>query len=252
MKPRLSLSVGSTWLAASLTRTRGWLRSSSEVLQLPHQDFDASIGGLSGALAGIAAELQAADVALRGAGLQVELGMAHARIGLMHLREGEGARLGPKALESYVSGWMQQAMHLQPAEHIVRWQVLRDPHFVLASFVDKQAYAALLAFAEEHRLKFLSCIPAILGPVRQARAGATETLVWTEGAGTLRDPCVQMLRFERGQLQASWRGWLPPASTAAGAQAELESALQRFQAYAGGPAGAEVARTHWPATPLPA
>lgn len=248
---RISLCLGRTWVSASVEATQGWLRRTTHALHLPRLALAPEEPDLPRCLASAAAQLRDAGVELAGACLHVELGMDHARVGLMHLREGEGARLAPKALEAYIHGWMQQALHLEPADHVVRWQVLRDPHYVLASFVDGAVYTALLEFAGEHRLRFASCLPALLVPIRQARRGVTDTLVWTEGTAEHRDPCVQMLRFERGQLRASWRGWLPPGNASEAADHELESALQRFHAYSGSPADTPTARTHWPALPQP-
>lgn len=243
----LSLAIGGTWLTATLTRTDGWLRRSRHVTHFSRHPLDTAQRGLPDTLASLAAQLEAEGVRLQGASLEVELGMAHARVGLMHLADGTAARLDRKTLDSYVEGWMQQVLHLQPSEQVTRWQVLRDPRHVLASFVDKRVYLDLLAFSDEQGMVFRSCIPAVLRPVRAARAAGAGTVMWTEGSGAARDGSVQLLRLEQGQLRASWRGWVPPSPAPDGTDPALDAALRRFRASLGSTGEDPVVRSHWPA-----
>lgn len=236
------LDLGGVWAFGRLQHSRGWLSRKTKYQHAQHIEPGAP---LPRALASIGDELEASGSSLLNAALEVQLGMAYSRVGIMHLSEGEGSRLPPATLRGYVMGWLQQMHHLDPSEHVVRWHVLRDPHHVLVSAVDSSAYRALMDFANDRKLRFRSCLPALVSAVRDARHQGTQTLAWTEGVGDVVHGSVQLLQMERGQPRAAWRGWL--AGTARGIESELDGAVRRFQARHCPDSRDPVTRLQWPA-----
>jgi hypothetical protein len=199
------------------------------------------------------------DNSLRGLNFDVQLGLDHARIGLMTLEGMTATALTAEARESYAQAWVAQMLHLDPEAQIIRWQVLADAHKLLVSCVDRRVFDTVNAFAIQHGLRFASCRPAILSAVgaRQARARRAAalpralTVVWTEaGADAERSPSVQLLRFEGSQLWSTWRGWIPRSSLRGGNDTMLEGALRRFQTRHMAQAEDAVTHLHWPASAL--
>ena len=267
MKATLALSLTSTQLLAEVLRPaaaaglRGILRS------LPF--VGAQAGGAPREVAARAAlsgtftadvlrpqleqameQLQAVHSGpLSGLDLEVQLGLDHARIGLMMLGDVSATALSSDARETYARAWVKQMLHLDPETQLVRWQILADAHKLLISCVDRRVFEVLSDFALQHRLRFASCRPAVLSavsPEREAPAGLT--VVWTEaGAGASRSGSVQLLRFEGNQLSSAWRGWAPCAS-ADGNDDALEGAVRRFHARNNASAAEIVRRLHWPST----
>lgn len=243
--PQLGIDAGDGWIVARWEPARPSLRLRAEDPAPAASEYRVERMPLSDALAEAAARFPEKGSRLRPTQLQVRLGMAHARVGLMHLAKGNGARLGAAALETYVTAWTRQALHLDPAQHVLRWQVLRDPHHVLVTCFKKETFETLSGFAQERGLRFTSCMPALLQQVHSVARSATHTVAWTEGAAEGRTASVQLLRFVDGQLVSTWRGWLPP-SVARCADHELDGAVRRFNARHGEFAG-EAVRAHWPA-----
>lgn len=242
--PRIQLDVGGDWISARWEPARPWLRVSRKMPPLACAEHRVEGVPLHEALGEVIARLPQERSRLRPTQLWVRLGMAHARIGLMHLAEANGSRLAADALETYVGAWTRQALHLDPAHQVIRWQVLRDSRHVLVSCIDSDMFVTLTEFAREHGFRFKSCMPALLQEVRSAPRSATQTLAWTEGANEHRSPAVQLLRFERGQVVSTWRGWLPqPACDAP--DRELQAAVRRFNARHGS-AEADLVHVHWP------
>jgi len=189
---------------------------------------------------------------LKGLDLEVRLGMAHARIGLMTLDDMTATSLTSTARETYIAAWIPQMLHLDPQTQVVRWQILSDAHKVLISCVDRAVFDELQDFSHLHGLRFMSCRPAVLSAIEHGesavgKSNATEpwTVVWTEaGAGARRSSSVQLLRLRGRQLWATWRGWIPfsPHDD----DTALEGAIRRFQVHHSAPACESLKRQHWP------
>jgi len=240
----LHLDLGRGWIRGRLQETRGFLRARTDGLLEANRSFSGEEGGLDAALRELATEMTGAGVRLRGVRLQAQLGTAHAYMGLMQLDQDSGIRLTPPLLQSYVEAWVEHTLHRDPGAHILRWQVLRDPHHILVSCIRSDTYGALATFAEEHGLRFEGCIPAVLPVMRGAGRHQTRTIVWTEGLEKPRDPAVQLVQLARGQVRAAWRGWVPAPEGADDAQ--LKGAVDRFIACHGADGGDQPAVVQWP------
>jgi len=247
----LRVELGSSWVAGRIAERRGFLRP----VELPGPRAIAVHGqdkaSLADALAMAASDLLRQGARLERACLEAQLGMGHARVGLMRLATSDKGPVPAALLQTYVAGWVQQMLHLSPDTQLIRWQVLRDPRCVLVSCVERSAIAALLRFADDHKLKFTTCLPAAMLAVREGRQLGSRTLLWTEGIGNQRDACLQMFRFEHGQPSASWRGWVALSPGALPLDAEADAALRRFHAGHAAPAEHETLHRHWPLSSAP-
>jgi hypothetical protein len=241
----LHLDLGGSWIRARLLRPRGWYGGATDCLFEARRPANGTEAPLGEALRGLLTEIAATGAQVRGARLRVELGMAHACVGLMRVADGVGSRLAASTLHTYVTAWAQQTLHRDPAAHIMRWQVSRDPHHVLVTCVSRSTFDTLTAFADEHGLRFDRCVPAVVNAIRTARPRPAHTLVWTEGLGQRRDPSVQLLRLDRGQVHATWRGWAP-ASKSDAEDPQLQGALARFSARYGNSEGGQDIHVQWP------
>jgi hypothetical protein len=188
---------------------------------------------------------------LSGLDLEVQLGLDHARIGLMVLQDVAATALSSDTREAYAQAWVKQMFHLEPQTQVTRWQVLADPHKLLISCVDRRVFEALTDFAREHGLRFVSCRPAVLSTIAAqqgtGKAGQMVTVVWTEAAtADARSSSVQLLRFDGAQLSCAWRGWVPPAPVSDGGDETLEGAIRRFQGHTRAGDGDTVTHVHWP------
>lgn len=194
------------------------------------------------------AALQQQGASIAGADLHVELGMRYSRVGLLGLGESFAARLGFQAQEAYVKAWVQEVLQLTPEEQVIRWQILRNPRHVLVSCVDLSAYTALSELARIQRLRFTSCIPALIGAIRDARSERRRTLVWTEGGQQRREGLVQLVRIGQGEPVGMWRGWAPPNDAPDDADRSVDGALRRFEAQHPADQQGQELRIRWPAT----
>ncbi len=188
-------------------------------------------------------ELQATHGALGTAPeLEVQLGLDHAHIGLMVLEDMKGSALSSEARKTYAQAWVRRMLHRDPQTQVIRWQVLADARKLLISCVSRDVFDVLQQFCVRHGLRFASCRPAVLSTFGEGagKAAAARTVVWTEAAnGAPRAHSIQLLRIERGQLSAAWRGWVPGENAA-------EGAIRRFQAHSGVPTGEIATHVHWP------
>lgn len=190
-------------------------------------------------------------LALKGAELKVQLGLSHARLGLMVVTDSAANSLTSGVCESYSHAWVKQMLHLDPAGQVIRWELLDASRKLLISCIDRGIFEALKLFAAKHGLRFVSCRSAALASVaeeRQQPAAADLTVVLTEPGGIddRRSACVQIFRLSGMQIAASWRGWLPPSSGVNGQDESLEGAIRRFQARYSAQPGDAFTRLHWP------
>lgn len=192
---------------------------------------------------------------LGGLDLEVQLGLDHAQIGVMVLEAISATSLASSTCEAYTRAWVQQMLHLDPETQVIRWQILADARKLLISCIDRHVFDALNDASLQHGLRFVSCRPAVLSAVSEARKVAEDdlaarralTIAWTEAAaGASRSSSVQLLRFEGKQVSSSWRGWLPSPSRTDVSDNTLEGAIRRFQAQNLAEAGEAVKRLHWP------
>lgn len=191
---------------------------------------------------------------LAGIDLEVQLGMRHARLGLLVLADSLAASPSASTCEAYAQAWARQMWRLDPQQQIMRWEVLDDMKKILISSTDRQLLGVLDEFSRQQGLRFVSCKPAVLCALRSPAQPGHEppatgrmTLVWTEaGRNAQRASNVQMLRFEGAQLTSIWRGWVTPQSDTDQGDDALEGALRRFQAHQQAQAGDELRRLHWP------
>jgi hypothetical protein len=177
------------------------------------------------------------------ADLSVQLGLAHARLGLVPLVQDGGTHLTKEAIDSYTQAWVGQMWSLDPATQIIRWEASEAGEQVLISCIDRGVYEELESFAHRHSLRFLSCTPAVLhevhlaAPEPRGKSSAEQQsaqgviTVWTEPSSTgQRTPLVQLIHHLDSQPQALWRGWLPKQESSDAPDDALQGALRRFMA----------------------
>lgn len=214
-------------------------------------------GSLDNALEHAWGELKKTHAAsLYGGDLEVHLGLAHARLGLLLLADAHTTTITSDLGAVYAKAWVGQMWGIDPASQIIRWQALEDKQKLLISCVDRQIFEGLEAFSRRHSIQFVSCKPALLTAMSEygrqsddAKSSATgaTTLIWTETSATARrSDVVQLLRYEGGQLQALWRGWLTAPTSLDGTDDALQGAVRRFLAWHQGSLGDVVRYQHWP------
>jgi hypothetical protein len=273
MKPRLALSLGSAHLTAELIRPakgRGVRSLFGTILGQgrPSASQGEQIAARIDLTCAITADLLPAAIeqalgemkaeghaAIRGIELVVQLGLAHAWIGLMVLKEMSATALTSSAHEAFTQAWVSQMLHLDPETQIIRSQILSDARTLLISCVDRNIFQSLQESALEHKLRFTSCRPAVMSAiasrkievVKKGRAAGTDaTVVWMEaGLGDSRVSTVQLLHFRGNQLHSTWRGWVPPAAPIQAHDVALEGAVRRFQIHNSTHPGDALTRLIW-------
>lgn len=193
---------------------------------------------------------------LHGADLSVQLGLAHARLGLLHLVREGGIGAKPAAIDGYVQAWIRQMWGVDPSTQIIRWDRMENGHDLLISCIDRSVYSELEAYAQRHGLRFVSCKPAVLnalessGPIA-SHHNTPRTLIWTEPSATAqRAPLVQLLHCTGAQLSALWRGWVPAPEHRDTSDTILHGAIRRFNAAHLVKMDAPLVFKHWDPTML--
>lgn len=185
----------------------------------------------------------------RRADLSVQLGLAHARLGLMHLNQDSSVGAGSAVVNGYVLAWMRQMWDVNPTTQIVRWERMENGRDVLISSIDRSIYTELEEFAKRHALRFVSCKPALLDALESRPASSSDApyiLVWTEPSATApRSPLVQLLQCTGPQARTLWRGWLPLSEHAEAPDTALQGAIRRFGASYLSKVDAPVVFRHW-------
>jgi hypothetical protein len=173
---------------------------------------------------------------LHGADLSVQLGLAHARLGLLHQAQEGSIETKPAAIDSYVQAWIRQMWGVDPATQIIRWDRMENGHDLLISCIDHSVYTELEAYAQRHGLRFVSCKPAVLNALESPGPTAghhntPRTLIWTEPSSTAqRAALVQLLHCTGTQPSALWRGWVPAPEHTDTSDTILHGAIRRFNA----------------------
>lgn len=183
--------------------------------------------------------------------LSVQLGLAHARLGLMHLNQDSSMGAESAAMNGFVLAWIRQMWDVDPATQIVRWERMESGRDVLISSIDRSVYTELEDFAKRHTLRFISCKPALLDalesrPASTSSRDAPYILVWTEPSATApRSPLVQLLQCTGPQARTLWRGWLPISEHAEAPDTALQGAIRRFGSAYLSKMDAPVVFRHW-------
>jgi len=180
----------------------------------------------------------------------VQLGLTHARLGLLHLSEEGTGPAKPVALDAYVQAWVRQMWGMDPATQIIRWDRLEHRGGILISCIDRSVYIELETFARRHGLRFVSCKPAVLSALDlSAPTGeneASSVIAWTEPSiAARRAPLVQLLHCHGSQPKALWRGWLPAPEAIDESDNDLHGALRRFMAAGKLPMDGPAVFMHW-------
>jgi hypothetical protein len=185
----------------------------------------------------------------RRADLSVQLGLAHARLGLLHLNQDSSMGAESAIVNGYVLAWIRQMWGVDPATQIVRWERMENGRDVLISSIDRSIYAELEEFARRHVLRFVSCKPALLDALESRPAPMSDApyiLVWTEPSATApRSPLVQLLQCTGPQARTLWRGWLPVSEHGEAPDKALQGAIRRFGAAYLSKMNAPVVFRHW-------
>lgn len=211
-------------------------------------------GNVVASLGRALADLQALHgKALKGMPMDVQLGLDHARIGLVDLSGVSPAALTAGNCDAYAQAWVAQMLHLDASTPIVRWALHELPQKLLVSCVGRQIVDALANSCAQSGLKFSSCRPAMLSALKRqtrdprAEPAADLTLVWTEvDAQGGRSGGVQFLRWHNKHLSALWRGWVPRSPSEGGNDLALEEAITRFERANPARSGGSVDRVVWP------
>jgi hypothetical protein len=198
-------------------------------------------------------QAQHAD-ALAGTPLDVQLGLDHARIGLVDLSGVALSSLTAKNCDTYAHAWVEQMLHLHPSTAVIRWELLEQSQKLLVSCVGRIVIDALTEFSSNSGLRFSSCRPAVLSLLDCYQALGVRTdsvpardLAWTEAtADGGRSSKVQLLRLQGRHLSALWRGWVPAVPSRDGNDLALDEAIGRFQRVNLSASGAAAERVIWP------
>lgn len=268
MRDQLSLALTGEILTLTLSqaeRPRGWLARLRSLLdRAPGQAHTSrarsadklvvtrSVGQLSATLEEAWASLNKQGTPYDSAlDFSVQLGLAHARLGLLHLSEEGGVPAKPAALDAYVQAWVRQMWGMDPAAQIIRWDRLEHGGGILISCIDRSVYVELETFARGHGLRFVSCKPAVLSALDlSAPTGendaASSVIAWTEpSTAARRAPLVQLLHCHGSQPKALWRGWLPAPEANDESDNDLHGALHRFMAAGKLPMDGPAVFMHW-------
>lgn len=277
MRPQLLLALAGDQLALTLSQPaqpRGWgarLRTLLGTRWLPAQTTPARpatttrlavklpAGPLAETLEPAWSALQKQHAQTpQGLDLSVQLGLAHARLGLLQLAEESGAPTKAAVIDSYAKAWIQQMWGVDPATQIIRWDRVEDSCGILLSCIDRAVFDELQAFCRRHGLRFVSCKPAVLNalesphpPTGKKHKAATEsagetTIVWTEPSSSARRASlVQLLHCTGSQPRALWRGWLPAPTSNDEPDEALHGAIRRFAAVSKLPTDTPHKFMHW-------
>lgn len=190
--------------------------------------------------------------------LSVQLGLAHARLGLLQLAEESGTPTKAAAIEGYAKAWIQQMWGMDPATQIIRWDRVENSSAILISCIDHAVFDELQAFSRRRGLRFVSCKPAVLNALEsphpstgKKHKAATEsaretTIVWTEPSSSdRRASLVQLLHCTGSQPKALWRGWLPTPASSDEPDEALHGAIRRFRAASRLPENTPLEFMHW-------
>jgi hypothetical protein len=188
---------------------------------------------------------------LAGMPLEVQLGLDHARIGLVDLSGVMPNALSAKQCQTYAHAWVAQMLHLDPSATVIRWELLEHSRKLLVSCVDRQVVDSVTEFSLQTGLRFSSCRPAVLSVLNRYQArnesALDRTLVWIEAsAGGGRSPKIQLLRQQGRHLAALWRGWVPEARPGGGKDEALDEAVGRFQRVNTAGSAAAIEHLAWP------
>lgn len=272
MKHKLTLALARTQLLMEVVRSapsgglHGLLRSLPFSGRVPSEGAAPQVvarAALSGSIPldlrsrlkqAMADLISSYDGRLNGLQFEVRLGLDHARIGLMVLEDVAATALSGGTREAYAQAWVKQMLHLDPDTQVIRWQVMADARKLLISCVDRPVFETLRDLALEHRLRFVSCRPAVLSAIgaqqevkAASKASRGLTVVWTEaGVDAVRSQSVQLLRFEGARLSSAWRGWVPSSPDSNGGDEALEGATHRFLAHNLAQPDDAVSHVHWP------
>lgn len=181
--------------------------------------------------------------------LSVQLGLTHARLGLMHLNQDNSMGAESAVVNGYVLAWIRQMWGVDPATQIVRWERMENGRDVLISSIDRSVYTEVEGFVKRHALRFVSCKPALLDALEarsDTMSDAPYILVWTEpSANAPRSPLVQLLQCTGPQASALWRGWIPTSEETHTTDTTLHGAIRRFGAAHLSKMDAPVVFKHW-------
>lgn len=277
MRPQLLLALAGDQLALTLrqpAQPRGWgarLRTLLPARRLPVQataarpatttqlTVELPAGRLAETLEPAWSALQKQHAqTLQGVNLSVQLGLAHARLGLLQLPQEGDAPSKAAVIDGFARAWIQQMWGMDPATQIIRWDWVGDSSDILLSCIDRAVFDELQAICRRHGLRFVSCKPAVLNaldsphaPTGKRHIAATEsaaetTLVWTEPSSSARRASlVQLLHCTGSQPKALWRGWLPAPSSSDEPDEALHGAIRRFTAASRLPANTPLEFMHW-------
>lgn len=238
-----------SWLS-QLSRRGSQLATAKPLHHAVSLPFPLSIGQLGDKLDQAWASLQKQmPPGSRRADLSVLLGLAHARLGLIHLNQDSSMGAESAVVNGYVLAWMRQMWDVDPATQIVRWERMENGRDFLISSIDRSIYTELEGFAQRQALRFVSCKPALLNALESrpaSNSNAPYILVWTEPSVTApRSPLVQLLQCTGPQASALWRGWLPISGDAQAPDTALRGAIRRFGAAYLSKMDAPVVFRHW-------
>ncbi len=200
-----------------------------------------------------------AGVPLQNSDLEVRLGAAHSRLGLLRLADDGAVRVKPAVGAMLVNAWIRQTWTIDPQSQIVRWHQMQGVPNIVFSCIPRDIFEDLESFCGAHKLRFVSCMPVLMEVLMAAQRdkhsdktgsplnSAEMTLACTEGSPAgQRSDVVQLLRLRNQELNGLWRGRIPP-STSSAVDEPLEGAVRRFQAFCKAVPGEVVRHWHLPA-----
>jgi hypothetical protein len=196
---------------------------------------------------------------LKSTELVVQVGLTHARLGMMRIAQSDRTALRKSDVDEYVHAWVQQVWAVSLKSQVVRWDRSANEDTVLVSCIDRSVFQVLDDFSKRHSLKFSSCIPAVLHLLQETEVATTSdalavqdsgkhasTIAWTEHHSTqARSSLVQLVHVEDKHPVAMWRGWIPPETKDNAFDAPLQGAIHRFLSAISRPIDGPVIHSRW-------
>jgi hypothetical protein len=185
--------------------------------------------------------------------LHLELGFSSCRLALLD-HPSDALPYRPDGSDPMVLGWLNAQFGEKPGSRIVRCVTQKAGTSTLVSSVRRNVVHEVSEACKQNRYRFRSCRPAILSELERQGYGTASrdarAIVYYEPAlAAPRNPVVQMMFVERGQIAASWRAWIPPAASCTlGQEPAIVGAVERFRRSCSLPVGTPIEHVMWKAS----
>lgn len=164
---------------------------------------------------------------LRGADLDVQIGLRYCRLGLLHA---PGVRRS--LIDRLAHSWAHERFRLGASPVILRWEALAQEGSYLVSCVDRTIFEAIEACATSMGMSLASFRPAALNALQghlSRRKSPPLVMAWTEPSMHCgRYGTTQFFEIAGGALTREWRAWMPSDAGSEEPDPLLSGAICRF------------------------